>query len=209
MTSTDQPLPEKAAPDLAKTVGSAISRLQAQILTTEGPRSIRGTMAALRSGIGKPPELAPKAWSTVIEDLIQDFPEKWLRSDVPSPQEKAAYTAMTHWALHQQSMKVPAHVVGNDLGYAIGRLAAARDSKSIKSRFDALLVNPSEGAFLTHLRSLIQLLRDAQIPLDYGKLATSIATMSYPDGKRKVVLVWGRSFARGLYHKPSDTAEKN
>ena len=119
-------------------------------------------------------------------------------SSWPSRSEWAAFTALTLFAVHQQSQSKAMHENRTGLGYAIGRLAQRRDSESIKPRFDALVLTRTTGGLVHHLRSLVTILRDEQIPVDYGRLAQDLASTRDRGGWDRVALAWARDFARGF-----------
>ncbi|GAB3752705.1 hypothetical protein GCM10027591_00740 [Zhihengliuella somnathii] len=198
MTSASSNQSASSPPRLAPLIGAAISQLQSRLLADDP--SARARAAELRRGAGQPPASAPQAWSIVTEDLVREFPARWLGSDAASAQEAAAYTAFTLWALHQQSSQRPMHVhsveVRRDIGRAAGELAKQRTLDSVKRRFDAMMLAPNETSRLNHLRSLIQLFRSADQPiaLDYGLLAQDLKDLTYADSRDKVLLRWGRSF---------------
>lgn len=201
-TTTEAPAPP---PSLARITSAAIHRLQNQVTQDKAGTSggARALVATLRNAAGYAPMDNVRAWTLMLEEILPDFPESWLRHDQPSRQEWAAFAAMTHWALHQQSLSKPMHVSGTrsyqNFGYAVGLLSRQRDSASIKGRFDALLINPGELAVRHHLRSMIQLLRAEEIPTDYGRLAQDLSDMKRPNGRRRVALRWGRGYARGVF----------
>lgn len=208
MSTDTAPSPPNApgvAPDLARLTSAAIHRIQSQVTHDNAGQagSARALVATLRNAAGYDPADHIRAWTLVLEEIVPDFPEQWMRTDEPSRHEWAAFTAITHWALHQQSLSRPMHASaprrGHNLGYAVGLLSRRRDSASIKSRFDALLLNSGENAVRHHLRSLVQLLRAEEIPTDYGLLAQDLADMRRPGGRRRVSLRWGRGYARGAF----------
>ncbi|MDR8019337.1 type I-E CRISPR-associated protein Cse2/CasB [Nesterenkonia aerolata] len=193
-----------APTSLANAVRSTIHRLYTPARQERGPISPthKATLAQLRNAVGRRPEQSPVAWTKVIDEILPEFPESQLSTDSPSNAEWAAFTALTHWAMHQQSVPAAMHksakIPSINFGYSIGKLAAGRESTSIKPRFDALLLSTHESATLHHLRSLIQLLRSSTIPTDYGLLAEDLATLRSTGGRQKVALRWGRGFSRGL-----------
>lgn len=209
-TAPAPPDASEATPDLARITSAAVHRLQGQVTQDNAGRSGggRALVATLRNAAGYAPADHIRAWTLMLEEVLADFPERWLRSDEPSREEWAAFTAMTHWALHQQSLSRPMHVSGRsrheNVGYAVGQLARRRDSASIKSRFDALLLNPGESAVRHHLRSMVQLLRAEEIPTDYGRLAEDLADLKRRGGRRRVALRWGRGYARGTFATSDD-----
>lgn len=198
--STEEPL--DSPPRLASIVGASVMAMQSRLLNDEP--AARGLVANLRRGTGRLPQDAPEVWSLVSEEILRGFPAKWLRTDLPSPQEFSAYIALVHWASHQQSVHKPMHVhpdeYRRDFGRAAGELAAKRSLDTVKRRFDALMLSRTLSSRLQHIRSLTQLLRAEEIPLDYGVLAQDLTDLSYPDSRGNVLLRWGRSFNSGFFY---------
>lgn len=193
--------PTGDGPSLKQIVNAAIMRLQPQVTGAnarhQGPA--RARMASLRSGVGRLPEDVPLAWGEVAGDVIPNFPPQWSYGDAATPEERAAFTALTFWALHQQSQEKPMHAGKMEreynFGRSVGRLSRRAESKSIKSRFDALLLNGHGQSTQHHLRSLIQLLRSHEIPVDYAQLAEDLRDLELPNRRRRVILRWGRGYA--------------
>ena len=210
-TATQPPTGKPWPPDLADIVRRTINPLQKRITGpnahSSGPH--RATVAALRNAVGQTPDRAPLAWGYVTEQVIPEFPSSWIGREDPTPQEWAAFTALTFWALHQQSQARPMHRAfeGDEryknFGFSIGHLTKRAEGSSIKGRFDALLVARNGAAQLHHLRGLVQLLRSHEIPVDYGQLARDLASLRFGD-HRKVALRWGRGFARAIAPTPSE-----
>lgn len=192
---------DKPIPPLMAVVGRAARSLENDLLGQDHGRTAvaRRDLAVLRRAAGASPEKDPLAWGLVLERVLPDLPETYLgRGDAPSRSEWAAFTALTLFAVHQQSQPKAMHENRVNFGYAVGRLAQRRDSESIKPRFDALLLTRTTGGLVHNLRSLVTLLRAEQIPADYGRLAQDLARTRDRGGWDRVALSWGREFARGL-----------
>lgn len=192
---------DTSTPPLMAVVGRAVLSLEKDLLGQDHSRAAaaRRTLAVLRRAASTSPEKDPLAWGLVLERVVPDLPEAYLgRGDAPSRSEWAAFTALTLFAVHQQSQSKAMHENRTGLGYAIGRLAQRRDSESIKPRFDALVLTRTTGGLVHHLRSLVTILRDEQIPVDYGRLAQDLASTRDRGGWDRVALAWARDFARGF-----------
>ncbi|KAA8816707.1 type I-E CRISPR-associated protein Cse2/CasB [Bifidobacterium vespertilionis] len=116
----------------------------------------------------------------------------------PTPQELAAHTAITLFALHQQSIRdMSMHTDENvSLGYAVGLMAYGNFNESgIRHAFDRLQTANSWKETARHARTLVSLLRRERIPLNYGLLAQHLmylrANRELANGVR---LRWGRDF---------------
>lgn len=173
-----------------------------------------GALAKLRRAAGSEPGTDPAAWQVAF--LGYSIPE----DDWPFPtyDEQGVYTAMTLFALHQQSKSEPMHVAGPSLGTALNSLAHTGGdgpSESVIRRFNALVTADTPEETRWHLRSLVGQLRARGIPLDYGVLAADLAALagrrnkneSEGAGRRRVQLRWSRDFSRAP--KTADSPEDN
>jgi len=75
-------------------------------------------------------------------------------------------------------------------------LVARSDSESLKPRFDAMVLASDPTARAIHMRSLIALLRGQELGFDYGGLAADLRSLERPDRRSRVLMRWGRDFAR-------------
>ena len=91
-------------------------------------------------------------------------------SGEPSNAEMAVYTALTLFALHQQSKDIKSecmHCEGTTLGAACGSLVADEDDRDrVASRFNAMATSANLRELSNHLRGIVQLLRAKDIGLD-------------------------------------------
>lgn len=197
MAETSQ---ESATADLAIAVGRTAHRLQEEILGARGDRAqaiAQGTLASLRRSAAFTPEQDPLAFQRVLSTLRPGLHEADLgSSETASATERAAFHALTHFALHMQSQSSGMHVSGRSFATAAGLLIRGVESSSIRPRFNALLAARSESARLTHLRSLVTLLRSSHLGFDYGWLAQDLRALT---GARRnnVLLRWGRDVVVG------------
>ncbi len=155
-------------------------------------------LATLRRGIGRMPGDDPALWPIIFEDM----PDEMLSiSGTPTRAEWAVHTALTLYALHQQGMDPslsPMHVERTRLGQALNRLAGDDDeaTKRIKRRFDTMATADRMPETVYHLRSLVQLLRAQDIPLDYEALGRDLYLLQSPSQAPGVRLRWGQDFYR-------------
>lgn len=195
--------------ELRDAVGASAATLQAQYLGTRGERQqvrARGRLAVLRRSAGFTPDQHPLALQDVLDALEPGLRDADLgKGDAPSRSERAAFDAMTLFALHMQSATSPMHVHGRSFGTAVGLLRRQSESGSLKPRFDAMLAARDERSRLTHARSLITLLRGAGIGFDYGLFARDLRTLASAH-RAGVLLRWGRDFAMTPRSEPSDSA---
>jgi CRISPR system Cascade subunit CasB len=182
--------------DVAATAG----RLQALFLA-ERPDAV-SALARLRRGIGREPgfDYTLERYLEVPDDLLGARPDDDTEATAA---EYAKHAAVTLYAVHQQSRREPMHVDGRGLGSAIAELTRASSSPDgIRRRFAALGTAATFDEALHYLRSLVVMLRDQRIPLDYGLLADDLKTLRTRDGRATMQATWGREFFRS---KPSST----
>lgn len=180
----------------------------------------KAMLANLRRGIGRAPGDIPALWGVFLQDLPPE-----LQSDrgKASPAEWAIYTALTLYALHQQSQSSSMHRPGAGLGRAVRKLTAPEKSpeemgyfgrklatsekppeeSSVFRRFNALATASSAEELAHHLRGIVQLLRREGIPLDYAQLAEDLYWMQLPATAPRVRLRWAEEY----YHTPSEDNE--
>jgi len=186
--------------------------LQSQILGEQGERAqsaARGVLAELRRRAGEPIDRDSLSLEKTLLVLSPVLNENSIgRGDAPSPSESAAFHALTLFALHMQGSTRPMHQRGISFATACGRLHATSDSASLKPRFDALLLARSSRARLNHARSMITLLRGAQLGFDYAQFATDLRALDNANKRPGVLLRWGRDFAMGRF-RTSDATDSS
>lgn len=162
----------------------------------EQPAAI-ATLAQLRAAVTSPPG---SAYAILEQTQVpaEHLGTTW--GDDPTDTEHAKHTALTLWAVHQQSKRDrDMHVDGPGLGAAIGLLTRAAPSpEAVRRRFAALGTATTYDESLYHLRALIKQLRGHDIGLDYGLLADDLVTLRRPGGHDRVRGLWGRELYRGL-----------
>ena len=192
--------------DLQQFIGAKVMRLYRQ--KNGGVSSAIAELARLRRGAGKTPLESPKLWGDVLgldKEDEQAFPKKYRgKGDNPTNAETAAYTALTLFALHQQSQNQPMHDAEVSFGNAVGKLVGDTTT-SMKKRFDSLLTAQTENARQHYLRSLITLLRSEGIAFDYGRFAVDYMRLLNPATRQKVLYRWNRDFSYGFLPARSET----
>lgn len=196
----DQPTDSARAPrsrrrkELGDHVARTVGALQARALATKPHPEAISALARLRRAIGRAPgfDFTLDEYLAVPKALLDDPP----REDADDA-EYAAHDAVTLYALHQQSRREPMHVDGRGLGQALAELVRRSSGPDgVRRRFAALGTASTYPESVYHLRSLITMLREHLIPLDYGLLADDLKTLRGPDGQSKVQAIWGREFFR-------------
>lgn len=185
---------------VARTVGG----LQARALSTTPQPEAISALARLRRGIGRAP-----GFDYTLEKYVQVPPDLlgYQPTDEPTAAEQAVHDAVTLYALHQQSRRERMHVDGRGLGQALAELVRkSTGPDGVRRRFAALGTASSYPESIYHLRSLITMLREHQIPLDYGLLAEDLRTLQRPDGRPQIQAIWGREFFRSRSTTDADTS---
>lgn len=175
----------------------------------------RAMLAKLRRAVGKAPGSVPDIW----EITLGGSPSEWhSRDDRHSYAEIAVHTALTLYAIHQQGKDSPMSVSGNEEGKNLGNSFGAAVSKlvrpdgsneqSVKRRFDAAATATAFPELAHHARGLIQLLRAADIPMDYPRFARDLYRYQFDEGADAVRLRWGQDFCRIHYEDNKETNNK-
>lgn len=188
-------------------VAGVVARLQSRALRDRADPTAVGVLARLRRGVGRSPgfDYTLEEYLAVPPDLIRYAPP-----ESPADEEHAAHDAVTLYALHQQSQRRPMYLRGNGLGVAVSRLVdASSGPEGVRRRFAALGTATTYTETIHHLRGLTMMLREQEIPVDYGLLADDLLTLRRPDGQRTVQAIWGREFyrARPARRPDGDTPE--
>ena len=187
-------------------VGNFIEKRLKEITFPGNQAASKAALAKLRRGVGKSPGSSPELWQLTLNE----FPEELMGSaSTPSEGEWAAHIALTLFSIHQQSKDIHTQCM-NQSGAALGRslrrlVKEPEDEARIKRRFDAVLTSQSPHELANHLRGLVQLLRDAGIPLDYPLLGTDIYRFQFPTLRDGVRLQWGRDY----YRQPDQIKEND
>ena len=196
---------------LQRFVSTKINRLYLQ--KDAGVSAAIAELAQLRRGAGKVPTGYPHLMGMVLvlenedKEDKQAFPEQCRgKGDRPNDAEIAAYTALTLFALHQQSQNQPMHDAKVSFGRAVGKLVGNTTS-SMKKRFDSLLTAQTENARQHYLRSLITLLRSKSIAFNYGQFAVDYMYLQNPSTRKNVLYRWNSEFSSGLVPPRSEDSK--
>ena len=196
---------------LQRFVSTKINRLYLQ--KDAGVSAAIAELAQLRRGAGKVPTGYPYLMCMVLvlenedKEDKQAFPEQCRgKGDRPNDAEIAAYTALTLFALHQQSQNQPMHDAKVSFGRAVGKLVGNTTS-SMKKRFDSLLTAQTENARQHYLRSLITLLRSKSIAFNYGQFAVDYMYLQNPSTRKNVLYRWNSEFSYGLVPPRSEDSK--
>ncbi|PZM98313.1 MAG: type I-E CRISPR-associated protein Cse2/CasB [Actinobacteria bacterium] len=180
-------------------VADTVVALQRDYLRKD--RYVVAVMAHLRAALTTPP-----GYDYTILSYTR-VPDTFLSTeyrDAATKEEQAKHLALALYAVHQQSIyDQPMHRDGVGLGTAISQLSrAAASEEAVRRRFAALGTAISFDEASYHLRSLIRLLRDKRIAIDYGLLADDLLALQSADGRARVRALWGREY----YRAPDETS---
>ena len=185
-------------PRLDKDAGLLVDRRIGGTKTWEGlqPRYLRnesrarGELAALRRGASRSPGELPEIWELTRVEVPDGA------GDAPTWEEIAVHTAMTLYAVHQQSRTEPMFSPGVGLGSAARRLIGSPDEEnpSARARFNALVTSTTVAELRHHLRGFVSLLRARGFALDHAMLADDVLRFQQPGGAKKVRLAWARQY---------------
>ncbi|HXC75805.1 MAG TPA: type I-E CRISPR-associated protein Cse2/CasB [Candidatus Acidoferrum sp.] len=184
--------------ELGRFVAARVSNLQETYLA--GSPATQADLAKLRRAAGKAPGSVAEVWELTLGGVPQYGSHV---ADEPSPNEWACHTALTLYSLHQRSKSLRMHQPGVGLGEAVRRLRAG-DDPAISRRFSMVATATDLAEVSYHARSLLGQLRDANVPLDYGRLADQLVWLQIPSRAPGVRLTWGREFHRTV-NQSNDT----
>ncbi|MFB6427731.1 type I-E CRISPR-associated protein Cse2/CasB [Streptomyces microflavus] len=171
-------------------------------------------LARLRRGAGKDTSQVPDLWGLVDIGPLHDRPKdggRPLTEGELTHAEDAVHTALTLWALHQQSRGQGMHQSGRQpahrgLGAAVRQLMPPGEiAEPVRKRLVRAGTAPDLPQLAQRLRDIVLLLRQQDIPLDYALLAAQLYQWQAPGGRDTVRRAWGRSFH--AYRGPQNTSK--
>ena len=152
-------------------------------------RRARGELAALRRGVSRSPGELPEIWELTRVEVPDGA------GDAPTWEEIAVHTAMTLYAVHQQSRTEPMFRPGIGLGSAAHDLVGRdEENPSARARFNALVTSTTVAELRHHLRGFVSLLRARGFALDHAMLADDVLRFQQPGGAKQVRLTWARQY---------------
>ena len=224
MTTSDTSAPAQAGgappgrprrtrrPSLDKNAGRLVDRRIGGTKTWKGLQAryrdnesrARGELAALRRGASRSPGELPEIWELTRVEVSESA------GDAPTWEELAVHTAMTLYAVHQQSRTEHMFSPGVGLGSAARRLIGPPDEEnpSARARFNALVTSTTVAELRHHLRGFVSLLRARGFALDHAMLADDVLRFQQPGGARSVRLNWARQYySPPAESQPADDAD--
>ncbi|MCB5279505.1 MAG: type I-E CRISPR-associated protein Cse2/CasB [Candidatus Methanomethylophilaceae archaeon] len=173
------------------------------LLQIDGPWSKR-MLARLRRGVGKDPVDTPDIWEITFGGIPESLSK--YKSDIGTTKaELAIHVALTLYSLHQQGNDFSVNGKNeknnkNSFASASRKLIFpdGKNENAIKRRFDSLITALDLTEFSYHARGLVQMMRTADKPIqvNYPQLAKDLYFFQIPEGRRRVLLNWGRDFYR-------------
>ncbi len=158
------------------------------------PHPQKAMLAKLRRGVGKDPGELPELWGIFLQELPEELMSK---TGQPTAAEWAIYVSLTMFALHQQGRERSMNSEEMKFGQAVRLLAEPGQEPqegSAYRRFSALVTAQSLLEISQHLRGIIQLLRQKEIPLNYPALAKDLFLLQFPSSAPQVKLRWGQDY---------------
>lgn len=208
VTALPEGVNQSLFPLLRDDVRSRVENLQEGYLGHRGApaeAAAKAALARLRGCDWADPTSHPEAWDI----LMEESPAAMSRggSDNPTPAEHARHCAIVAYATHQQGQSGAMHTRGASFPSAVGRLSRERNVTDgefdplVRSRFDQVLLAPTWSGRTEHLKTLIRLLKSADIGFDYGEFATDLFALALPRRAPGTRLKWGRAF----YTRPASS----
>lgn len=193
-----------------------VSRLQAAYRRDD--RHAVAALARLRRQVGRSPGTDLQAFADVFgadRDAAADtdaapviaLHESQRLPDGPTREEAAVFSAVTLFALHQQSRRdASVHRRGYSFGRSARLLSRRSSPDAVRRRFVAVGTATTLDELVTHARGLIQQFRQYELPLDYARFARDLFILGGPSGADSVRTVWGRDYFRA-HHADDDDDE--
>ncbi|MDR2356386.1 MAG: type I-E CRISPR-associated protein Cse2/CasB [Clostridiales Family XIII bacterium] len=184
---------------IRKSVANTIGRLTKP---GQGERSDKFTswgtamLAKLRRAAGAPPDESADVWELTIGMLPRGLAER--------DRERAlwaVHTALTLFAIHQQSRRRSINRTGVGFGKAVQRIFITSEGPSkklnegVRRRFGALATSLEFKELSRHARDLVQLLRAKDVGFDYPLFAAELYRYQLgPEQRERVRMRWGMDF---------------
>lgn len=172
-------------------------------LADSGPG--KAAFANLRRGVGKRPGELPELWGIIFEGI----PEELLGKREISHAEWAIYTTLTLYACHRQGCDVAVNKKDISVGRAAAKLVKDKEDEGrILNRLNLVVTAATPDDMAYHLRSVVQLLSNEGISLDYARLAKELYLINHEDDAYRIKLNWGRDFYSERYNDNKLNEEK-
>lgn len=179
----------------------------------------KGLLAALRKTVAAQPGETLETCEFEFGRLPNEL--KGRGSEPVTAGEWAAHLAFALYAVHQQSQDAEMYRKCDiessqywGLGNAVKLLSLKGAGEQLEqgqmpSRFAALVTSESVEELAHYARQLVQQLRGASIPLDYGRVAGQLYWYQIPEFRNRVCLEWAREFSQSTsdgQNEPDDSS---
>jgi CRISPR system Cascade subunit CasB len=178
----------------------------ARLLNMSNEGQQKAMLANLRRGVGRNPGELPELWGILFDGV----PDEYLEDE---KFERALYTALTLFALHQQGHDLKTELMHREkvgLGEAMACLVddQRENEERITRRFNQIATSADLLEMSQHLRGAVQLMRGQEIPLDYAKLAGDFYQYQNLNNQTGVRLHWGQDYYRKLNQTKEQESEE-
>lgn len=197
----------REAHEIGAYVNRKLLRLQEQFLegNNSASTSARARLAQLRS-FGSP---KGGAWILAGGELFLDFPDFDLSESDERKVVDAISGAMQLYARHQQGRIRPMALVppadepdqisktqrDRSFGWSCRQIKFdLEDSHGIRRRMQGIEAASDFSGVMHYARTLIDLMRDAEVRVDYGLFARDLYLLQYPDLRDRVFREWARDY---------------
>lgn len=191
----------KRANEVALFTQKKIARLQrAYVGKGSDAADARASLARLRR-LGMP---GGTSWVSVGDDLFEGI----LDLDLSEVDERRALCAITAalrlYAYHQQSKDSPMAITSSSeetraqrrsFGWSCRRIEYDKDkAKGVRRRMAAMEGVRDMDGIEHHMRTLIMLMRDKGVSVDYYQLTRDLFLLQFPSARGDVFMRWGRDY---------------
>jgi CRISPR system Cascade subunit CasB len=143
----------------------------------------RGSLAALRRGLGQPPGTVPEM-ARHVEPFLPD--DQW------------TWRNQTYYLLASLFSQNPCNTAWGNMGDTLCAVAQETSSDSIEGRFIALLKSHRDD-LADHLRHAVALASSNDVPVNWEQLLKDMNNWDHPEQFVQ------RNWARGFWGRPSAT----
>ncbi len=186
-------------------VARKIAKLQASFLSSgSGSAAARASLARLRR-LDQP---SGGVWAAAGSELFQGLPDMGASRKDEERMLKAVKSALKLYAYHQQSKSMPMALIKPDdedegtvrrrsFGWSCRAIEFdLEESSGVVRRMAALESARDISGIVNGLRSLIQLMRANDMPVDYYQLARDLYLLQFDGCRSEVFMRWSRDYYR-------------
>ncbi len=164
------------------------------LLDADSPWS-KAELAKLRRCVGKDIRESQDTWEIILDGIPEELMGRPADGFEPSAAECAVHTTLTLYALHMQGRTRTANSEERSFASAIAATIDGTNDEGVRRRFASMITATDLNEMTYHARSLIQIMRTKEnICFDYRSFAKDLYSYQFPEGKRNVLIRWGRDF---------------